>query len=300
MLDRLLTLKDFCNKHEKEKDFKQLQMSPEMWTHFHSLSKTPAGADTKNLQNEQLSVSDAVYHWLSVIAKLKVLKNSANENSISKRLAEKLLEPVEVRCKGIADNNLILAGWFLDKKMSHAQTLEQTIKAKDFVTSVARKLIVLEPSDDIDEVNDSNANDVPLEGPLSKDRRESSDCLDSFLDDLGKEHVQDLPPTQQMKEGRITVLKKELDVYERLPRIMTSKLDSLKWWSERKEKFPMLSRIALIILSVPVTEVSVERMFSHLKIVLSDRRTNMSSDLVEAIVFLRLNKKFSESQKTKG
>jgi len=42
---------------------------------------------------------------------------------------------------------------------------------------------------------------------------------------------------------------------------------------------PMMSRIA------PVTEITVERLFSHLKIVLDDRRANLKQDLVKSIFF---------------
>ncbi len=43
--------------------------------------------------------------------------------------------------------------------------------------------------------------------------------------------------------------------------------------------------------ALPVTQVSVERPFSALKIILSDTRSRLKADLVEAILFLRTNSK---------
>ena len=41
--------------------------------------------------------------------------------------------------------------------------------------------------------------------------------------------------------------------------------------------------------SIPVTQVSVERLFSSMKFILSDHRASMKQDLLDAILFLRAN-----------
>lgn len=298
MLVRLLTLKDFCVKHEKEKDYKKIQLPEEMWKSFKSLSNVlaPAGVATKQLQDEQLTVADAVCYWLILIGKLRMIVNSTTDDEKTKGLAKKLLAPIEIRWKSICDNKLILAGWFLDKKMGHAQTPEQNVAAKDFILMVAHKLILLEPIDDAEQVNDIHIEfgaDSESSEELNVNR--DSEILDTLMNDLGTQREQEgIARRPAEKIGRIEKLKKEIDAYENLPRITTARPECLKWWSGVKEKFPLLSRIAVIILSVPVTEVTVERMFSHLKVVLSDRRTKMNGDLLEAIIFLRLNKKFSD------
>lgn len=85
----------------------------------------------------------------------------------------------------------------------------------------------------------------------------------------------------------------ELIEYEKLPRLRAEK-QIMEFW-ENQEKFPMLKKIAADILSVPVTEVSVERMFSHLSFILNRYRSTLKADLLEDILFLRLNKKFNET-----
>lgn len=182
--------------------------------------------------------------------------------------------------------------------MGHAQTPEQNVAAKDFILMVAHKLILLEPSDDIEQGNDIRIDfGAETESTEELNLDHDSEILNTLMDDLGTQREQEGISTRPAEKiGRIEKLKKEIDAYENLARITTGRPDCLKWWSGVKEKFPLLSRIAVIILSVPVTEVTVERMFSHLKVVLSDRRTKMNGNLLEAIIFLRLNKKFSDQK----
>ena len=55
--------------------------------------------------------------------------------------------------------------------------------------------------------------------------------------------------------------------------------------------FPdMIQPIARIVCAVPSTQASVERIFSHLKLILRENRARMGADLADAILFLRTNK----------
>jgi len=51
----------------------------------------------------------------------------------------------------------------------------------------------------------------------------------------------------------------------------------------------ILQKVAYTVTALPSTQVSVERLFSALRIVRSDLRTSMKEDLLEAILFLRTN-----------
>jgi hAT family C-terminal dimerisation region len=85
-------------------------------------------------------------------------------------------------------------------------------------------------------------------------------------------------------------LKAEIVSYESLPRAQFDQ-DIINFWKNRTE-YPILKEIALDILAVPVTEVSVERLFSHLNFILDPHRSSLTGEKIEDILFLRMNAKF--------
>ena len=52
----------------------------------------------------------------------------------------------------------------------------------------------------------------------------------------------------------------------------------------------IMKPVAIVLSCLPTTQVSVEKIFSHLKLVLRENRARMAVDLSEAVVFLRKNK----------
>ena len=54
-----------------------------------------------------------------------------------------------------------------------------------------------------------------------------------------------------------------------------------------KEKYPEdLKKVSLVLLTLPPTQVSVERLFSALKILKSERRNKLKADILEAMLFI--------------
>ena len=64
-------------------------------------------------------------------------------------------------------------------------------------------------------------------------------------------------------------------------------LDVLRWWKEHQVSFPILSRFARDVLSVPVSSVSSESAFSSAGLILDERRLSLKSDLVEILTILK-------------
>ena len=60
-------------------------------------------------------------------------------------------------------------------------------------------------------------------------------------------------------------------------------------WDVIKQLEEPLLTTAQILSVMPVTQVSVERLFSSMKFILSDQRSSMTQELLEAILFLRAN-----------
>ena len=83
-----------------------------------------------------------------------------------------------------------------------------------------------------------------------------------------------------------SVLTQDIDLLFKQPRLSTT-TDIYHYWSSHENT--ELGRIALVAISLPVTQVSVERTFSGLKHILSDIRMSMKPDIVDAIMTLRCN-----------
>ena len=63
----------------------------------------------------------------------------------------------------------------------------------------------------------------------------------------------------------------------------------LEYWESKKFVFPWLRKLALIVHSVPATQVSVERSFSALRLILGDLRYNLSEEHLKSIMMVKLN-----------
>lgn len=64
----------------------------------------------------------------------------------------------------------------------------------------------------------------------------------------------------------------------------------LKYWESMKDTEPELYKLAMVVFAVPPTEVQIERDFSDLKWIFTERRYNLSQTRLEAILLLHLNK----------
>ena len=53
---------------------------------------------------------------------------------------------------------------------------------------------------------------------------------------------------------------------------------------------PNVQPVSRIISCLPFTQVSVERLFSHLKLVLRENRVRMDNELTDVMVFMQTNK----------
>ena len=67
--------------------------------------------------------------------------------------------------------------------------------------------------------------------------------------------------------------------------------DLIDFWIRKGSKYPYLSIVAMTILQVPATEVSMERNFSRMKLFLSDLRMNLGEKVLNQMTIISLNKK---------
>lgn len=67
------------------------------------------------------------------------------------------------------------------------------------------------------------------------------------------------------------------------------KFDIFKFWEAVKLTDPEMAKLAAIVLSAPATQVTVERAFSTLPLVITERRANIGPDLLNKLLTVKLN-----------
>ena len=92
-------------------------------------------------------------------------------------------------------------------------------------------------------------------------------------------------PQERYSLVRLSEHLNKVKEWPRLPR------DSniLEFWERKRYLQPELYQLAEVVLAVPMTQVSVESSFSHLKHVVSVLRYSLSASLIEDIILIRCN-----------
>lgn len=277
MLERLLELKMFCK--QKENVFKGLAFSDTNWDNVTTLCEAlkPLALLTTRLQAEQLDVSQFIYLWTHfAVFKLERLAESNNK-------AESLRKCVKVREQPIFENVVVVAATYLDKRFQQTLDTNAIERAKSFIMKVWRKKNIV--AGEVETYQDDSS--VQYQSQLMEGEDEE---FAQFLGGIGETQSTVAQNTNQINDP--SKIKAELKAFEELkPLRFPTNANIMEFWA-KTNNLSTLAPIALDIISIPMTEVTVERMFSHLKFVLNEHRTNMSPKLLEDILFLRMNDKF--------
>ena len=68
--------------------------------------------------------------------------------------------------------------------------------------------------------------------------------------------------------------------------------DLIKWWSNKRTELPVLYKLALVILAIPVSSAPVEGSFNQYKNAMTKERSRLSAVKAEKIQLLNYNKAF--------
>lgn len=112
---------------------------------------------------------------------------------------------------------------------------------------------------------------------------EEEDPLDKLLREIFQSVDTDSSVSQSAQD-----VSEFLEPFRRQPQV-DRKTNVLQWWETKQKIYPQLYVMAQIVLSLPVTQVSVERLFSGLKFILSDLRYSMKSPILNDLMIVRTN-----------
>lgn len=226
----------------------------------------PVAVLTTKLQEEKLTIPDLVSHWKFAMFQIKEIKTETSE---------KLRKCLEQREPSVFDNRMIKMGTFLDLKCKRLLSVVEILDVKRQLVLLYNKSLEI-------------AGETAQTEEAVVESLEDVSEIDQFFGNLPSESEHSTASTQESNK-----FTDELNAYEKLRWDPKSKQTCIEFWLSKSQELPLLSSIALDVMAVPGTEVSVERLFSHLKIVFTDKRSTMAPTLLESILMLRLNKKFT-------
>jgi hypothetical protein len=90
------------------------------------------------------------------------------------------------------------------------------------------------------------------------------------------------------EQQRLRTKQNELDMYLKDQLVSPNvSIDILEWWNTNSQKYPTISRMARDILAVPASTVASESAFSTGSRVISDYRSRLTSETVNALICLQ-------------
>lgn len=228
------------------------------------------------MQKKDLTLSDAWGIWLKTIMHLE----SPAINKLNKtNFSNCLLNALNVRKKTIFNNPVMLGAIYLDPRFQIQIIKDENLvkQAIDTLANVYHRIHSVRSSvPDESEVNDSNGSSGLN---LSIDFNDAN-LLDSYL--LSN---QNSSMSQEMNASMS--IETELELFQ--PEHLASDSSVIDFWKSNKQKYPMLYEIATAIYSIPPTECQIERDFSKLEFIFSQRRQKLAADTLEAILSIHLN-----------
>lgn len=228
---------------------------------------------TLEFQNQKLTLSDVYGRWISMQLHLNAY---ISKSSYKTGLAECLYNALQKRKEVIFTNPLMSCALFLDPRFHIVVARDQNKmhEARENLLKIWRRMHVLHASA-------RNSNNLEESGQSSN--------IDSFEFDEAAAMNQFLGQSESPVNHNKTIdIEAVLDSFQLDP--LPVEKSVLEYWESAKEEHEELIELAMVVFCVPPTEVQVERDFSHLDHIFTDRRCRLTEERLDDILLLHLNK----------
>lgn len=242
---------------------------------------------TLDLQKQTLTLSDVFGIWMKIQFHLKVCVEKPNYET---ELSTHMLATVTERKDCIFKNPAMASALFLDPRFRREilRDSHKVDEAKKTLQNIWRRLIKLRADatmeTPVNQSMNSSGSDISFEYNATAD-------LDNFLRGTQNELIN----TNALKSTEVDI-DHLLDVFD--PDIISSSSNVLEYWEQNKNDNVHLYELATVVFAVPPTEVQIERDFSALNFVFSDRRCALTEERLEDIMVIHLNKELFHEVKT--
>lgn len=278
-IDRLLELREFCENLSRVNS--AFDISNEVWSKISEFYEGLKMVADKMLefQKADLTLSDAYAQWIDLKENLKSI---TKETSFIVRL----IAGMEEREKTLFHNSLTWASVSLDPRIQLLLSPTQKVDAALFLRILNGRIqrAYLQPSGSLTQPEPEQQPQSSSSVDSTKNKKKSNSY--AGLESVLRSAEIDIENNNVMQpDHRLTI---EIEMFQKSPRVSMKK-SIHEFWRESRKKFPILYDLVCIIMSVPPTEVSVERNFSKLKFVLNRLRSSLSDAELENFLNLSLN-----------
>lgn len=242
------------------------------------------------LQKNDFTLSDFYGCFQIIELRLKQMIQSPQRKMTN--LAQCLLECMNNRKSKLIETPLMLCAIFLDPryKCTIESDYEKIQLAKMTIEHIWNRLKLLDGNvSNEDEKESSAVNDDNIDAyyaELDLHLNETLGLQPSFTD-RGSSYVAANSNDKSLIINAIS--KYELSISG----LRMKSSDSVHtFWENKKTEFIVLHEIASIVFAIPPTQASVERNFSALKYMLTDRRYNLKPELLESLLLIHLNREY--------
>lgn len=226
------------------------------------------------LQNQSLTLSDTFGIWMR--AKF-FLEQPSMKSSCKANFLECVLHAMEKRKSTIINNPAMLCAIYLDPRFRGeiCRDREKTEEEIKMLSNLSDRIQIIRQS----AVNQQNYSVVSASSNISIEFNNYS-ILDEYLSN-------DAGSSQNTNRTESDI---EVEIAQFQPNKLKSNESIVHFWESCKNEYPNLYHIANVVFAIPPTEVQIERDFSNLKFIFSERRRNLSEDMLQAILLIHLNK----------
>jgi len=271
---------DMTEEGRKGDEQKQI-LTDEEWNRLDEVVEAlrPAREATRAVQAEQLLPGDFYAEWFR--CKLRTQKVDSDlaraiVENLTAREKGKVNKKGEERVPSLFEYPGFLAGMLLDPRYFSILEGNQIKEAKEYLTKVWARL-------QAKKLSPETSPSMHLDQDLHAFDREDSDSeLEEFLKGKREELSEVSTP-----DLTISLL---IDTYLKTTKPMPRKSKNvLEFWESQRLISPTLYELSQIVLAIPLTQVTVERLFSSLNFILNPLRLNLTTNMVDDLLVMHSN-----------
>lgn len=234
------------------------------------------------LQKQDFTLSD--FYGCLQIVELNLKRLIGRSQPKVTNLAERLLQCVNNRKSKLIDTPLMLCAVFLDPryKCTIEANHEKVQLAKMTIEHIWTRLKMVKG---IDSSEDEEKTPTAKKNTIDEYYAD----LDQYLNQTLGLHPSSVENDNPNDKNAIIISISKYEASIQGLRLKSS--DSVhNFWESKKSELAVLYEIASIVFAIPPTQASVERNFSGLKYMLTDKRYNLKAELLEALLLIHLNR----------